>query len=268
MSRGVALALALVCLAVVAAIAGPIKPQGGKSSAKAKVAPKRTKPTKSKARWTPDPHFQAPADATTSPAYRYGQMSRVDCETELTTRGIAFTRETGRGVLAPVRLTGPLHGVTFRTNEPAARRAISKWEIGDCRLILAMDDFAKILEAHRIVEVRHYSMYRPPSGSWPADKIGTRHPGALALDAGKFITSDGTVLDVDKDFNGAIDAKTCGDGAAPNPATPAALELRAILCEAVAARLFNVYLTPNYNRPHHNHFHLEVTAGVKWFLVH
>ncbi len=27
-------------------------------------------------------------------------------------------------------------------------------------------------------------------------------------------------------------------------------------------------LTPDYNYPHRNHFHLEVTAGVKWFVVH
>jgi len=267
-TRGVAIALALVCMAVVAAVAGPIKTPGSKSSAKIKVASKRSKPTSTKARWTPDPHFQAPTDATTSPAYHYGQLSRVDCEAELTTRGIAFKREAALGVLAPVRLGGRLHGVLFRTSEPEARRATSKWEIGDCRLVLAMDDFSKILEAHHIVEVRHYSMYRPPPSSWSAAQIGTRHTGALALDAGKFIAEDGTVLDVDKDFHGAIDAKTCGDGAHPDPATPAALELRAILCEAVAQRLFNVYLTPNYNKPHHNHYHLEVTAGVKWFLVH
>ena len=27
-------------------------------------------------------------------------------------------------------------------------------------------------------------------------------------------------------------------------------------------------LTPNFNRPHRNHFHLEVMANKKWFLVH
>ncbi|MFO0006556.1 MAG: hypothetical protein ACK559_36105 [bacterium] len=27
-------------------------------------------------------------------------------------------------------------------------------------------------------------------------------------------------------------------------------------------------LTPNYNWPHRNHFHLEVTSGVKWYIVH
>ena len=71
-----------------------------------------------------------------------------------------------------------------------------------------------------------------------------------------------------KDFHGAIGAPTCGDGAGPHPATPDAKELRAILCEAVEAHLFNVVLTPDFNRPHRNHFHLEVMAGVTWFLVH
>ncbi|HEX7841406.1 MAG TPA: extensin family protein, partial [Kofleriaceae bacterium] len=86
--------------------------------------------------------------------------------------------------------------------------------------------------------------------------------------AGRFIDRSGAVLDVDKDFHGAIGARTCGEGAAPRPATPAALALRSILCEVAERHLFNVVLTPNYNRPHHNHFHLEVTAGVAWFLVH
>jgi hypothetical protein len=76
------------------------------------------------------------------------------------------------------------------------------------------------------------------------------------------------VLDVDRDFHGAIGAKTCGEGAGPRRVTPAATRLREILCQAVAQHMFNVVLTPNFNRPHHNHFHLEVTSGVKWFLTH
>ena len=55
-------------------------------------------------------------------------------------------------------------------------------------------------------------------------------------------------------------AGSCGEGAGPHPATDAALALRAILCETVDARLFNVVLTPNYNRPHKNHFHLDGAA--------
>jgi Extensin-like protein C-terminus len=232
-------------------------------AAKPKQQQKKKKRSKAKS-----PYFTAPADATTSPAFRYAALSQVDCEAELKQRGIGFQRETARGVLAPVRLTGPIQGVLFRTDLNDQARATSPWEIADCRLVLSLDDFASILKAHDIVEVRHFSIFRPPPKSWPEDKLGARHNGALALDAGRFVGKDGRVLDVDKHFHGAIGAKTCGPGAAPRPRAAEATELRAILCETADRRLFNVVLTPNYNRPHKNHFHLELTEGVRWFLVH
>jgi hypothetical protein len=247
-------------------LASPIAP-----AARARPAASASKAAKKhRTRRTQDStaaHLMNPRDAADTPAVRYAKLSQPDCEAELASRHIDFIRETAGAVLAPVRLTGPLRGVVFRIDAKEAARAVSPYEIADCRLVLAIDDFAGILRSHDIVEVRHYSMYRPPKG-WPDGKIGARHDGALALDAGRFIDSAGKVLDVDRDFHGAIDAKTCGEGAAPRPATPEALALRAILCEAVDQHLFNVVLTPNYNRPHHNHFHLEVTAGVAWFLVH
>jgi hypothetical protein len=214
----------------------------------------------------PSRYDQVAAPAQT-PAVRYGSLSTDACFAELAHRKIAFERESARGVDAGLRLKGPLHGVTFKTNLPEKQRATSPWEIGDCRLILALDDFAEILGRYDIVEVRHYSMYRRPDESAQVTP-GKRHNGAVAIDAAKFIDKDGAILDVDKHFNGAIGDKTCGDGAAPHPVTPEATKLRSILCDAVAAHLFNVVLTPNYNPPHHNHFHLEVTRGVTWFLVH
>jgi len=215
---------------------------------------------------TPAGRFETPTDPTGMPAYRYARLSQADCEAALATRKIAFVRETANGVAQPVRLTGPLHGVTFHASVAKADRATTPYEIGDCRLVLALDDFAAILAGHGVVEVVHYSMYRPLRG---ADAVATtKHNAALAIDAAHFVKQDGTQLTVLDDFHGAIDAKTCGDGAAPDPATEAAVELRAILCEAVAQHLFNVVLTPNYNEPHRNHFHLEVTPNVSWFLVH
>lgn len=260
MARSARIVLALGCVIGLGCAIAP--------AAQAEQPAAARKPAKPRARRAVriDPHITAPGDAADSPAVRYAALSQDACEAELAARDIAFTREDAHAVLAPVRV-GALHGVVFRTDAKEQARATSPYEIADCRLVLALDDFAAILASHDIVEVRHYSMYRPPRG-WPEGKIGARHDGALALDAGRFITKDGAVLDVDRDFHGKIGARTCGDGAAPRPATPAGLELRAILCEAVDARLFNVVLTPNYNRPHRNHFHLEVTAGVSWFLVH
>lgn len=265
-ARRAGIALALGC--AIAAVAIAIAAVGPAHAAKPTKAPKKgvqhhahRRPSSTTA------HMISTRDAETTPAVRYAQLSQVDCEAELASRKIDFVREAGNAVLAPVRLTGPLHGVVFRTDAKDKDRLASPYEIADCRLALALDDFAQILASHDIVEVRHYSMYRPPR-SWPDGKIGSRHAGALAIDAGRFIDQSGAVLDVDRDFHGAIGARTCGEGAAPKPATDAALTLRAILCEAVEHRLFNVVLTPNYNRPHKNHFHLEVTAGAAWFLVH
>jgi hypothetical protein len=212
--------------------------------------------------------YQHPDGAVDSPAVRYAALPAADCLAELDKRGIGYAKETAKGVLVPVRLTGPMHGVMYRTDVPEAQRATTPWEIADCRLVLALDDFAAVLARHDVVEVRHYSIYRVPPKSWPDNKLGAQHNGGLALDAGRFLRKDGSKLDVLKDFHGAIGAPTCGDGAGPHPATPDAKELRAILCEAVEAHLFNVVLTPDFNRPHRNHFHLEVMAGVSWFLVH
>lgn len=215
--------------------------------------------------------FTAPAmpPAETAPAVQYGEMDRETCEAELGRRGVPFTPvDEARGVLAPVRLAGPLHGVTFRTGLAASQRASSPWEIVDCRLALALDDFAAQLEAHEVVTVVHLSIYRPPSSRWPEGKLASRHPGGLAIDAATFVKKDGTTLEVQRDFHGHIGAKTCGPGTGPHPATPEATELRRILCDAADARLFNVMLSPDYNWPHRNHFHLEVTAGAKWFVVH
>jgi hypothetical protein len=204
-----------------------------------------------------------------APALRYGRLDRATCEAELERRAIPFAHvDEARGVLAPVRLRGSLHGVTFRTALPEVQRASSAWEIVDCRLALALDDFAAQLEAHDITQVLHFSIYRPPVASWPEGKLASRHPGGLAIDAGTFVKKDGTRLEVQRDFHGRIGTPTCTPGAGPHPATPEAVELRRIVCDAAGARLFNVALTPNYNWPHRNHFHLEVTAGVGWFVVH
>ena len=212
--------------------------------------------------------FTSPSDAKSMPAYHYGQLSSADCKAELATRKIPFASETAAGVATPVRLKGPLHGVTFHAEVEEKQRATTPYEIADCSLVLALDDFAELLSAHDVVEVVHYSMYRPPPDAWPADQIGKRHNGAVAIDAARFVKSDGTSLSVLDDFHGKIGAKTCTDGAAPDPVSVKATELRAILCETVARHIFNVALTPNYNYPHRNHFHLEVTHGVTWFLVH
>lgn len=213
----------------------------------------------------PEPSEQAaaPARGSLPPASRYASLDRATCEAELRRRGVPFSRvEEARGVVAPVRLSGPVGGVLFRSMLPAAQRRTSPYEIYDCRLVLALEDFARVLARHDVVEVVHYSVYRPPSKRTKLRGPGRRHTGGLAIDAAIFKTKDGRTMSVEKDFDGRLGQVPCGPKAKPSPS-----ELRAIVCEAADAQLFNVVLTPGFNRAHRNHFHLEVTAGVRWVHV-
>ena len=205
--------------------------------------------------------------AGAAPALSYAALDGNACESELKKRSISYTVVAGGafGVDRPVRLTGKLHGVDVHGMGPASQRATSIYEIVDCRLVLALDDFSVILAKHDVVEVEHMSIYRPGAKD---QKTKKQHEGALAIDLGALVKKDGTRLTVLADWHGGIGTKTCGPGAGPWPATKPALELRTILCDTSDAKLFNVMLTPNYNKPHENHFHLEVTRGVKWFLLH
>lgn len=215
------------------------------------------------------------ADWDKRPSARYAAMSASACTAELTRRGVTFTPvEKAPGVLAPVRLPKDVGGVVYRTEAAPHLRGSNPFDVFDCRLALALHDFSRVLRAHDIDEVLMFSAWRPPSKQWPSGKLGTRHPGALAIDAfrfGKRMAAGQTTrvwLDVEKGFHGAIGAPPCGLGAAPPAlATPEAKELRSLACEASDQHIFTSILTPNYNRAHRNHFHLEVTPEVKWSLV-
>ncbi len=218
------------------------------------------------------------------PSARYAAMSAARCMAALAARGVeASPVDRAPGVLAPVRLPRGAGGVIYRTAAPAHERAHGPHDVIDCRLALALSDFSKILRPHGVGEVRMASAWRPAPGAGAAPAI--RHPGALALDAlrfGKDPPADGgerVWLDVDRDFGGALGAPVCkpASGAErrpgppppwlPSPSTPEALELRAIVCEAASQQLFTSILTPNYDRAHKNHLHLEVTPGVQWHLL-
>ncbi len=203
------------------------------------------------------------------PAQQYAHMSESQCYRELKRRKVSFRPvEQARGVRYPVRVRGKIGSVTYRTNyrSPEERRT-TPYEVYDCRLVLALYDLSKILWTHDIEEVRIFSAWRPPSKHWPEDKHGVRHPGALAADLQRFIKKTGESLSVAEHFNGEVGAALCGpEAAAPEPPTAQAQELRNIACEAAEQRIFQSILTPNYDRPHFDHFHVEVRPEVKWWI--
>jgi hypothetical protein len=202
-----------------------------------------------------------------SPAPGYAVLERDACEAELRNRQIDFARaEDTPGVRAPVRLQGPLHGVSIHSMLPPSARLRSHADLVDCRLALSLDDFAASIAERGIVEVLTLSAYRTRKESGCTRKYdGEQHCAALAVDVGWFKRRDGTILNVEHDFHGRIGTLTCRGDARPAPATPAARELWDIACDA-AGKDFLVVLTPNWNTEHKNHLHLELTTH-DWVLV-
>ena len=174
-----------------------------------------------------NPFLEVPreTEVLSSAAYRYANLDNERAYAELDRRGVRYRRMTDPvpGVRAPIRLLGPLRGVLIRSVLPEPERADSAYEILDARLALALHDFCLILSHHDVVEVVHFTMYRPAHQN-PADPEHpeTRHPGGLAIDLGAMRKADGSWLSVGPHWEGSIGAKTCGVGArkahpAPSP---------------------------------------------------
>jgi hypothetical protein len=209
------------------------------------------------------------AEATSSAAYRYANMTDAQALAELERRGISFITATPPmpGVRLPIRLTRPLRGVTIRSTLPPEQRSSSPFDILDARLALALDDFCRILARHDVVEVVHFTIYRPASSVPPDPNLAqTRHPGGMAIDVGALRKRDGDWLAVGPHWPARIGAKTCGQGGR-SLRDRRGRELISILCETADQRIFHYMLTPHFDTAHADHLHLEIKPGVKWFLV-
>lgn len=210
-----------------------------------------------------------PTDVTSTVAYRIAQLDRKTCLSELARRQIAYQLEgESPGVKTPVRLKGPIGKIRFITGTSEAERDRSPFEVLDCRLVLALDEWTQVLDAHGVSDVVFSSGWRP-SPKAPSDASdGKRHSGALALDVHAFRLRSGGELVIERDFHGRLETPVCGpDAPLPAPNTPEARELRSIICSSAEIRLFQSILTPNYDVHHANHFHLEVTPNVRWFIL-
>jgi hypothetical protein len=162
----------------------------------------------------------------------------------------------------PLTLVGPLHGVEVRGVGLAAQRGGATYAVLDCRLALALDDFAAQLARRDVVAIEHFCMHRPRAAK--AAGKPSQHELGLAIDAAVFVKRDGTRLEVKRDWRGRIGAAPCTPVADEGAA---AAELRALVCEARTAGLFTVMLTPNANAQHADHLHLDITRDATWSLL-
>jgi hypothetical protein len=186
----------------------------------------------------------------------------ASCHRSLRAEGVPFraiSPNLAKGVLWPVRLTGPVGGVTFEPNDPD-----DTFEVLDCRLALALVDWASDLRRVGVRRVHYYSMYRPFATIGGGKRV-SGHAHGMAIDASRFTLRNGAVLNVLDDWEGRA------RGEAPCPMrddeSTAGRMLRGITCSVADRNLFQVVLTPHYNHAHDNHVHLELKPDVDWTFV-
>lgn len=196
------------------------------------------------------------------PASRWASLSGPQCWAELGRRklGVARTKGAANGVSLPVRVTGPIQGVRFVT--PGKK---SPYGILDCRLALVLPDLAVVLRRHDVVEVQVDNMYRPRA-HLPGRKKPSQHSYGLAIDLTHLKRADGTVLEVARDFQGAIGEPVCGQSARAE-LSPEAAALRNLICDVARAGLFHHILTPNHDAAHRDHFHLDIARGARQRII-
>ena len=205
-----------------------------------------------------------PIVAKTTPASQWAGVSPSQCLAEVARRKLGVTRFRGTavGVATPVRVTGPIAGVRF-----IAPGRKSPYGILDCRLALALAELALVLKRYDVVEARIDNMYRPRA-HLPGKKKRSQHAYGLAVDLTGLKRADGSELSVERDFQGAIGEPVCGDGArARAELSSEAATLRDLICDVARSGLFHHILTPNHDRAHRDHFHLDIARGARQRII-
>ncbi len=214
-------------------------------------------------------------------AYQLSRLSERKCLDLLGSAGVQFTRPgfSTPGVATPVLLEGPVRGVAIR---PHVRRRKPINEVMDCRLALAMVRVAEVARTLQLEELILYSSYRPPKKLKKCKKgragkkcrrrnqrirrrrtVPSQHRLGLAIDLRWLVTANGEKLDVLEHFDRRSKTPPCSYTAS----TTTGIVLQRFACELHRKKVFNVVLTPNANRAHHNHFHFDITGNVKWYII-
>jgi len=243
----------------------PTEPVAKAPSAPAAVPPEEPAvPSEAPA---PAPYQRAipePELPPTAPVSVAANLSPKACRTELARKKLPVkrVRRATSGVATPVRIDGPLHGVRFVG--PGKK---SPYGVLDCRLLLMLDEMAKTLEPLGVAGVVVDNFHRPHA-HLPGKKARSQHAYGLAADIRGFVLADGTSLDVEQDWHGAVGETACGPDSRVSDPSPKAVALRNIVCEVVRARVFHHVLTPGFNSAHRNHLHLDIKRGDVRLIVH
>lgn len=173
----------------------------------------------------------APPEPTRAPLFEPRR-----CLRELKKLGVSFKplRQL-EGVESPVRVSGKLGGVTFWASDG---RPLDM----DCRLAVALETLRPVFEQHGLTRIRFsgaYAYRRTRSGRL------SHHAHGLAIDLHDLEFGD-TTLSVEDDFTRRAGCQS------KNPI------LNRLVCSMRDQRLFEEFLTPDYDFDHRDHLHVSV----------
>lgn len=201
---------------------------------------------------TPPPAAPPPADPRA--------LSGPRCRAYLRRAGVSVSGYEGRGAAAlatPLVLRGAVAGVRIVSGGGRP------WSDAlDCRLAAALVQWAPALRDAGVEAVRHLSLLRPGARVAGSGRV-SGHAKGLAIDVARLALADGRVIEVERDWPKRRGAPPCPD--APRGANDAGRLLVSLVCGAVDAGLFQMAITPNHDRAHHNHVHLEVVPEWRDF---
>jgi hypothetical protein len=183
---------------------------------------------------------------TEDPARIFAVRATPACLAELDRRSIehAALRSDRSPIPAPVRLDGNVAGVRLRKMRQGAPFIVA------CELAARLPALVAVLRDHDVVEAHVLS-------SWRLAPRTSFHTMGLALDLARFVRSDGSTLDVERDYPLHPDRPTC-DGVDPRPAREPARALEALACDLAARAGLSTVITPDYSAGHRDHFHVDV----------
>jgi hypothetical protein len=83
------------------------------------------------------------------------------------------------------------------------------------------------------------------------------------MDIRWFVTKTGEKIDVLEHYDRRNKKPPCSYEAD----TRAGRILQQLACAVHREKIFNVVLTPNANKDHHNHFHFDITPNATYYII-
>ncbi|MDJ0762078.1 MAG: extensin family protein [Myxococcota bacterium] len=210
------------------------------------------------------------------------RLSPQACLAQLKRHKVPFTKPTFPTPLVqtPLLLTGPIDGVHIAPRFAKSKKVNA---VMDCHLVLALVAVAQQAKSQGIQRIEFYSTYRPltrppkkcrrkPASARcrrlqrayrKAAKNPSQHRLALAIDIRWLTTEDNRTIDVLTHF----DRRARRDPCKYRTSTEEGALLQTFACELHRHRIFNVMLTPNANKAHHNHFHFDISKKATWYII-